>query len=156
MKKLVVLFFIMASICGAIYINLIIVCTADQSAFMPNKLLFNQDIKIPLVVNASGYCPCEICCGKKSDANYGRTSSGVMAMEGVTIASDNSFLPVGSRLSIYGKDTYIVQDKGGAIKDNKIDIYYLDHNSAFEFGRQELVVYWILEKNWHNINYSLL
>lgn len=50
------------------------------------------------------------------------TSTGVIAQEGKTIAVDPSIIPYGSTVLIDGKE-YLVQDCGGAIKGNKIDIF---------------------------------
>lgn len=70
------------------------------------------------------YCPCEICCGW----NTGITASGVTATTGVTIAADES-IPFGTELIIDGH-VYTVQDRGGAIKGNHIDIYCNTHEEA--------------------------
>jgi 3D (Asp-Asp-Asp) domain-containing protein len=35
--------------------------------------------------------------------------------------------------------TYVCEDRGGAIKGNKIDIYMLTKKEAFEFGRRNLM-----------------
>ena len=41
---------------------------------------------------------------------------------------------------IFGKE-YIAHDCGGAIKGNKIDIYFASHREALEFGRKSGEVY---------------
>lgn len=79
----------------------------------------------------TAYCPCVKCCGKTD----GITASGVKAVEGITIATDKS-IPFGTRIYIDGVGERIVQDRGGAIKGNRIDIYFNDHQSALNFGRQ--------------------
>lgn len=54
---------------------------------------------------------------------YGRlTSTGAIAEEERTIAVDPSIIPYGSIVLINGKE-YVAQDCGGAIKENKIDIF---------------------------------
>lgn len=83
---------------------------------------------------ATAYCPCEKCCGK----NDGITASGIKAKEGVTIAADWTVLPMFTKVEIDGLGTRIVQDKGGAIKSNHIDIYFENHQKALEFGVQEV------------------
>ena len=83
---------------------------------------------ITMVVTA--YCPCRKCCGKTD----GITASGVKAKQGVTVAADTRF-PFGTKLEIDGK-IYTVQDRGGAIKGNRIDLYFESHQSALNFGRQ--------------------
>ena len=62
------------------------------------------------------------------------------AQEGVTIAADTSILPFGTKVIIEGVGERIVQDRGGAIKGNHIDLFFNSHQAALEFGRQELEV----------------
>lgn len=89
----------------------------------------DADIVARYVITA--YCPCVKCCGKSD----GITASGVKAVEGVTVAADTSVLPFGTQIVIDGH-TYTVQDRGGAITGNRIDLYFSDHQSALNFGRQ--------------------
>lgn len=79
----------------------------------------------------TAYCPCVKCCGKSD----GITASGVKAVEGVTVAMNKS-IPFGTKIYIDGVGERIVQDRGGAIKGNRIDLYFSDHQSALNFGRQ--------------------
>jgi 3D (Asp-Asp-Asp) domain-containing protein len=79
----------------------------------------------------TAYCACVQCCGKTD----GITASGVKAVEGVTVATDKS-IPFGTKIYIEGVGERIVQDRGGAIKGNRIDLYFSDHQSALNFGRQ--------------------
>jgi 3D (Asp-Asp-Asp) domain-containing protein len=80
----------------------------------------------------TAYCSCYRCCGKTN----GITASGAKATEGVTIAADTNKLPFGTRVYIEGVGERIVQDRGGAIKGNRIDLYFSDHQRALNFGRQ--------------------
>lgn len=79
----------------------------------------------------TAYCPCMQCCGKTD----GITASGTKATEGRTIAVDPNVIPFGTEVIINGH-TYIAEDKGGAIKDNRIDVYFDSHQDALEFGVQ--------------------
>ena len=79
----------------------------------------------------TAYCACKKCCGKTD----GITASGVRAREGVTVAADTSVLPFGTTLLIDNHE-YIVQDVGGAIKGNRIDVYFESHEEALQFGVQ--------------------
>ncbi len=79
----------------------------------------------------TAYCPCVKCCGKTD----GITASDVTAVEGVTVATDKS-IPFGTKVYIDGVGERIVQDRGGAIKGNRIDLYFDSHEKALEFGRQ--------------------
>lgn len=80
----------------------------------------------------TAYCPCEACCGIYSD---GITANGLTAVEGVTVAADTSVLPFDTIVQIDGEE-YEVQDRGGAIQGNKIDIYFDDHETAEAYGVQ--------------------
>ena len=80
----------------------------------------------------TAYCPCETCCGSYAD---GITASGHIAQEGITAAADTSVLPYGTEIMIDGEE-YTVQDCGGAINGNRIDIFFADHDTALSYGRQ--------------------
>ena len=80
----------------------------------------------------TAYCPCETCCGSYAD---GITASGHIAQEGITAAADTSVLPYGTEIIIDGEE-YTVQDCGGAINGNRIDIFFADHDTALNYGRQ--------------------
>lgn len=89
----------------------------------------------------TAYCPCAKCCGKTD----GITSTGTLAAEGRTIAVDPRVIPYGSTVTIYFPDgtvhTYTAEDCGGAIKENRIDVFFADHQAAREFGVQTAYVY---------------
>lgn len=92
----------------------------------------------------TAYCPCPICCGAYSNMENPTTSSGTRATAGRTIAADTSVFPFGTRLKINGQ-IYTVEDTGGAIKGNRIDIYFNSHAEALQFGRQVATVYRVVE-----------
>ena len=90
---------------------------------------------IPMQADISYYCPMECCNGIYS----GITASGTVPQEGSTIAMDKRF-PFGTEIVI--DDTvYCVEDRGGAIKGNKIDIFVSDHQTALQNGRHSETVY---------------
>jgi len=94
-----------------------------------------------MTFTATAYCPCEKCCGKwaKNRPNgIVYTASGEVAREGVTIAADWNVLPKGTKVEIKGIGFRVVQDRGGAIQGNRIDIYFDSHQEALEFGVQEV------------------
>ena len=85
----------------------------------------------------TGYCACKKCCGKSpSNPNYGRTAMGTMATEGRTIAMDKRFA-FGTKVYIEGLGIRIVEDRGGAIKGSRIDVYSSTHSGCYapEFNR---------------------
>lgn len=75
----------------------------------------------------TGYCPCYAC-----SEGYGtRTASGAKATDGITVAADTRKLPLGTRIYIEGVGERVVQDVGGAVKGNKIDIYVSNHAACY-------------------------
>ena len=82
----------------------------------------------------TAYCPCIKCCGKTN----GITASGTKATQGRTIAASSQF-SFGTKLLINGT-TYTVEDRGGAIKGNRIDVYFNTHSEALAWGVKYLPV----------------
>ena len=87
------------------------------------------------VYKVTAYCSCSKCCG--SHAN-GYTASGTRATAGRTVAAPSN-LPYGTKLNINGR-TYVVEDRGGAIKGNRIDVYVNSHSEALAWGVRYLPV----------------
>jgi 3D (Asp-Asp-Asp) domain-containing protein len=87
------------------------------------------------IYKVTAYCSCSICCGKYSS---GYTSSGTKATSGRTVAAPSSFA-YGTKLSINGKE-YVVEDRGGAITGNHIDVYMDSHSQALAWGVKYLPV----------------
>lgn len=98
----------------------------------------------------TAYCSCEKCCGKCAlnrpkdengkDIVYG--STGTVLVAGTSIAVDPSVIPYGSQVEINGH-TYTAHDTGGAIKGNRIDVYFDNHQDALNFGVQSVEVFLI-------------
>lgn len=111
---------------------------------LDNALAKKVSGKTPTIktFNTSAYCSCDKCCGKSG----GMTSAGVHASSWYTIASGSAY-PLGTIIYIpYFKDKpnggwFIVQDRGGAISSNKLDIYMGTHSQALQFGRKNLECY---------------
>ena len=82
----------------------------------------------------TAYCSCSKCCGKST----GRTASGTKATAGRTVAAPSKFA-FGTKLNI-GGHIYTVEDRGGAINGNKIDIYVSSHSQALQWGVKYLPV----------------
>ena len=87
----------------------------------------------------SHYCPCSICCGWTN----GPTASGVMPQVGVTIATSKEY-EFGTKMEIDGH-VYTVQDRGGAIQGNRIDVFCNSHQEALEKGIFYTDVYLVKE-----------
>ena len=86
------------------------------------------------VYKITAYCPCSKCCGKTT----GRTASGTQATAGRTVAASGKFA-FGTKLNI-GGHVYTVEDRGGAINGNKIDIFVNSHAEALQWGVRYLPV----------------
>ena len=86
------------------------------------------------VYKITAYCPCSKCCGKTN----GRTASGTTATAGRTVAASSKFA-FGTKLNI-GGHIYTVEDRGGAISGNKIDIFVNSHAEALQWGVRYLNV----------------
>ena len=82
----------------------------------------------------TAYCSCSKCCGKTT----GITASGTRATAGRTVAASSKFA-FGTKLNI-GGNIYTVEDRGGAIKGNRIDIYVDSHSAALQWGVRYLPV----------------
>lgn len=94
----------------------------------------NQETGVK-IFKVTAYCPCSKCCGKFAS---GYTSSGTKATEGRTVAASTQF-SFGTKLLING-NTYTVEDRGGAIQGNKIDVYFNTHAEAIAWGVKYLPV----------------
>lgn len=86
-------------------------------------------------------------CGKKStDKGYGKTASGAMAKSWYTVAAGKGY-PIGTVIYIPAMKNkpnggwFVVQDRGGAISNNKLDIYMSTYNECIQFGRKNLECY---------------
>ena len=86
------------------------------------------------VYKITAYCPCAKCCGKTN----GKTASGTTATAGRTVAASSKFA-FGTKLNI-GGHVYTVEDRGGAINGNKIDIFVNTHAEALQWGVRYLNV----------------
>lgn len=90
--------------------------------------------------NLSWYSPKEL---GKSSASQLRTSTGTIPKEGRTIAVDPKVIPYGSIVYIQDYGYFIAEDCGGAIKQNRIDIFTNSHEKAIKEGRKVANV-WVL------------
>lgn len=86
----------------------------------------------------TAYCTCRICCGVYSGGN--RTASGTVPTANRTIAVDTNVIPFGTKVIINGQ-VYVAEDRGGAIKGNRIDMFFMTHNEALQWGRRTMEVY---------------
>jgi 3D (Asp-Asp-Asp) domain-containing protein len=95
-----------------------------------------------MIMEVTAYCPCVRCCGPRAQ---GITASGrrVSFNGGRFVAADTRLLKFNTKLLIPGyADNSAVQvvDRGGAIKGNKLDVFFPTHEEARRWGRQKLLV----------------
>ena len=97
---------------------------------------------ITTTLNTSAYCSCEICCGKTD----GKTASGKMATAWHTVAAGKDY-PIGTIIyipALVDKPNggwFVVEDRGGAISSEKLDVFFNTHEEAIQFGRKSLEAY---------------
>jgi len=103
----------------------------------------------------TGYCKCGKCCGWKRNwllrpvysygpmkgkpKKIGQTASGTQAGRG-TIAADTRIYPFGTVMYIEGYGYGRVEDRGGGIKGQHVDLFFRTHDQAQDWGRQTLQV----------------
>lgn len=96
-------------------------------------------------VHATGYTAGYESTGKNpGDPSYGITYSGLKVKRDLysTIAADINVFPIGTILFIPGYGYGVVADIGGAIKGNKIDLYYDTVDDVFnDWGKRTIDVY---------------
>ena len=99
----------------------------------------------------TGYCSCGKCCSwhrtwylKPVDNATGRpkvvgqTASGAMAQSG-TIAAPPAY-PFGTILYVDGYGYGRVEDRGQAIKGDRLDLWFRSHGSASQWGKKAVKV----------------
>jgi 3D (Asp-Asp-Asp) domain-containing protein len=107
------------------------------------------------VMLTTGYCACGECCNWKRNWCFRRvyasgphkgepkavgiTASGTSAHHG-TIAADTSRYPFGTVMRIEGYGYGRVEDRGGAIKGDHIDLFFGSHHQALDWGKRTMPV----------------
>lgn len=96
---------------------------------------------IEVEATATGYCPCEKCCGKFAD---GMTSIGrSVELYPYGIAADPSVIPYGTVVEVPGYGRVEVDDTGAAMKKSKgirIDLRFETHERALKWGRRNVTL----------------
>ena len=105
----------------------------------------NNDTKQPsewqnVRMRVTAYCPCPKCCGEYSD---GITACGHKIQPGDTFVAADKRYPFDTDMLIPGysnSQPVKVIDRGGAIKGNKLDVFFATHEEALEWGVRHLDV----------------
>ncbi|MHC5191568.1 MAG: 3D domain-containing protein [Planctomycetota bacterium] len=93
-----------------------------------------------LRMRVTGYCPCSKCCGDFSD---GITANNHRIQPGDVFVAADKLYPFGTKMVIEGYNSsqaVKVMDRGGAIKGNRLDLFFHTHQQALEWGVQHLDV----------------
>ncbi len=112
--------------------------TADGS-----RLRYDRKVTMEATAYTAGF---ESTGKRPGDPAYGVTRSGTRVRPGV-VAVDPTVIPLGTKLYVesldgtrsYGYST--AEDTGGAIKGNRIDLYYENLGAARRYGRRDVRVY---------------
>jgi len=86
------------------------------------------------------YCACSICCGPYAS---GKTATGKQVAEGM-VAADWNVFPPGTVIYIKRGDSVVqkvVEDRGGGVNGNHIDVYVPTHEGALQLGTYTADVY---------------
>lgn len=85
-------------------------------------------------MRVTAYCPCERCCGEYAD---GITACGHKIQPGDTFAAADRRYPFGTELVVAGYNNgqpIKVLDRGGAIRGNRLDLFFHTHEAALQWG----------------------
>ena len=91
-------------------------------------------------MRVTAYCPCPKCCGKYSD---GQTACGHKIRPGDAFVAADKEYPFGTEMVVPGyKNTEPVKvlDRGGAIRGNRLDVFFHSHQQALNWGVKHLNV----------------
>lgn len=107
----------------------------------------NARYKKAVEMTATAYTADYASTGKKpGDKYFGITASGTKARPG-SVAVDPRVIPLGTKLyieSLDGTSDYgfaVAEDTGGAIKGNKVDLFFSTRGQCYSFGRRKVKVY---------------
>lgn len=104
---------------------------------------YKKEIKVAAVYTfeVTAYTAGAKSTGKRpGDPGYGVTASGARAKEGRTIACPKRF-SFGTKIYIPElKNTFVCEDRGGAIRGDRLDIYFESVSEARKFGRKNMKV----------------
>ena len=91
-------------------------------------------------MRVTAYCPCARCCGQYAD---GMTACGHVIEAGDAFVAADKRYAFGTEMMVPGYDqgrTVRVLDRGGAIRGDRIDVFFPSHQEALEWGVKYLDV----------------
>ena len=126
--------------------------TVEKKLYLEDGTIIKYSSRI--WIKATAYCHCQKCCGKAPGTKgYGYTASGVNLLDGYehkVVAAPKGW-DFGTELYLAGVDGSAdygyatVEDRGGAIKGSRLDVYYPSHEDCLEYGVHKNVYAYIIE-----------
>lgn len=125
------------------------------TGFRFTDLLIRTKEPVVREMETTGYCNCARCCSwtwswhgfgnpvftsgrlKGRRKEVGLTASGGQARLG-TVAADTASLPIGTLVFIPEFGWGRVEDRGGAIRGDRLDLWFDDHEKARRWGRRKV------------------
>ena len=113
--------------------------TSEQKFVPGTNLPYNEAV----LFEATAYT-----CNSHEYIGNGITFTGTPARVGA-IAVDPRVIPLGTRMyiaSLDGEYIYgycVAEDTGGLIKNNLVDLYYDTHDQCMQFGRRDIIIYFL-------------
>lgn len=84
----------------------------------------------------TAYCPCRLCCGSSTLL----TASGHRLKAGEKIIAAPPQIPFGTKIFVPGYGIATVQDRGGKIIGDRLDVYFDSHKEAVRWGKRNLKI----------------
>jgi 3D (Asp-Asp-Asp) domain-containing protein len=85
----------------------------------------------------TAYCPCRLCCGPNAK---GVTADGTVLHPRSRLVAAPASIPFGTVLAIPGYGSVPVADRGRAIKEGRLDVFFWTHQEALNWGVRYLPV----------------
>lgn len=123
-----------------------VVASRGGSGLSKIAAISNAQIKTSFTVKSTAYTADFKSTGKRpGDPGFGRTATGTKARRDVngysTVAIDPRVIPYGTKLYIEGYGYAIAEDTGGAIKGNKIDVFFNSNAECMQWGVRYVTVH---------------
>jgi 3D (Asp-Asp-Asp) domain-containing protein len=115
---------------GVLILLAVIVFNVSEMKAAPEQAGQWQTVRM----RVTAYCACRKCCGKFAD---GITASGHKIVEGDAFAAADKRFSFGTEMVIagYNNDKSVkVLDRGGAIRGNRLDVFFNSHRKALKWG----------------------
>jgi uncharacterized protein YabE (DUF348 family) len=122
-----------------------VVAMGTLSVYTPSRGV-NVPYTTAIRMRATGYTADYASTGKEpGDAYFGITASGTVAKRNTgsysSVAVDPRVIPLGTRLYVEGYGYAVAEDTGGAIKGNRVDLFFDSNSEADNWGVKWINVY---------------